>query len=298
MKFAISIPYWGPWHSHTLKTVTIPSLIAAIDHAGVARNVRFIMHTISPDISRQALARFRVDYHPIAPHGVEYLRFAESHKEALTLTEPGEIACLLCADSLVSRELFSETEKQFNKGKRAIAMLGPRTLADPMDAPIGLDGKSLSEWAINNAHPWLWEHVYESGHSISPGALYFKDTSGISCHLFHLHPVMAMNDRDLGFKESTIDNDLLGCFKKDEIFVVTNNEISLCDITPATKEPSLGNLLVYKEVYEWALKYSSFRHRWNFSHKITLTGKGANSQSVVDKLLADLEEAGTEGSLT
>lgn len=291
LKFVITIPYWGPWHAHTCLNVTLPSVLAAINYAQAEDRVRFIIHTPSPDVTKGFLKGFEVEYLPLPPHPVEWQRFAMAHKETLYRAKEGECICLLCADNLVSRELFTFTEWAIATGYKAIAALGPRVMADPIQVPLRAEASQLAKWAIANAHPWTKSLFYGTGNSNSPSVVYFHDSQGISGHGFHLHPVMVLKDRYLTFKGGAVDADLLDCFNKDEIYVVANNEIFMCDITQPERAYGTAGQLNEAEIIKWA-KHShnvTLLHHWNFKHRIIFTGQGANSQLTANSILENLQ---------
>jgi hypothetical protein len=291
MNFVVSIPYWGPWHAHTCATVTLPSVLAAINYAHAEDRVRFIMHTISPDATKGVLKGFPVEYLPIPPHPNEWVRFSMGHKETLFRTNEGECLCLLCADNLVSRELFTFTERAIATGYKAVAALGPRVLANPLTVPLGAEATQMAKWAMENPHPWTKNLFYKTGNSNSPSVVYFRDAQGISGHGFHLHPVTALKDRYLNFKGDAIDYDLLSCFDKKDIYVVANNEFFMCDVTQPDRVFGTAECIDDNAVFQFARNTSNVTplHRWNFKHRITFTGSGADSQSIANNILQQLE---------
>lgn len=291
LNFVVSIPYWGPWHAHTCATVTVPSVLAAINYAKAENRVRFIIHTISPDVTRGLLKGFEVEYLPLPAHPDEWMRFSMGHKETLFRAKDGECLCLLCADNLVSRELFTFTEWAVASSYKAIAALGPRVSANPVMVPLGAEASQLAKWAMENAHPWTKSLYYKTGNSNSPSVIYFHDAQGISGHGFHLHPVMVLKDRYLNFKGGAIDADLLNCFSKEDIYVVANNEMFMCDITQPERQHGTAGRLDDDAIIQWAKNPNSVLplHRWNFKHRITFTGTGANSQSIANSILQQLE---------
>jgi hypothetical protein len=292
LRFVVSIPYWGPWHSHTCRNVTIPSVLAAINYAHAEDRVRFVIHTISPDATKGLLKGFEAEYLPLPPHANQWVQFSMGHKDTLARAKAGECPCLLCADNLVSREFFTFTEWAVATGYKTIAALGPRVTADPTKVPIGSEASQLASWATEHPHPWTKSLFYNTGNSNCPSVVYFQGTQGISAHAFHLHPVMMLKDRNLTFEGDAIDYDLLNSFKSDEIYVVANNEIFLCDVTQPDRVHGTASPLNDTEIIQWAKNPHSVTplHRWNFKHRITLTGQGANSQLIANHILKNLEE--------
>jgi hypothetical protein len=111
----------------------------------------------------------------------------------------------------------------------------------------------------------------------------------MSCHAFHLHPLAVINDRPLNFKHETIDNDLLECFFREEVHVVTRGELALCEVSVPDKRVSLGKVLDDGYIAYWASLKASALHRWLFSHRIALTGDGADSQHHADRILSRID---------
>jgi hypothetical protein len=193
------------------------------------------------------------------------------------------------ADNIVSVELFSFAKQVIEQGGKRIVLAGsPRTFADARVARlgVGLSARDLSVWMIDHAHPWTWHHLFGQGRGSVPSGVYFRDDNGISYHAFRLMPLLVVKDgRPLDFA-TTSDSTLFECFTEDEIYVVGNREIAVCDVSPDWRKPWLGDeIMSVASIAAWAKRNATARQRWLFSHRIVVTGDGADSQPIVDEIL-------------
>lgn len=299
MKFLVSMPAWGDVAPDMLIHTTLKSLLAGLKECPVDGELRFIVHTDRVDALRGTFRGLDVEWRRVPRSDCLYRTLGDCHRDALAAAQPGEVAVLLCADQVLSRETLRFCQLQIESGSRAIVCLGPRTLRQPdfRDVPIGADGKGLAAWSMAHAHPWTQACMFGEGNSGSLSTIYFRSAAGIYCHAFHLHPIAVVNDRSLHFARETIDNDLLDCFDEGEVYVVRGpDDFALAEVSPAQKLPTQYPELFHAgHVAAWAQRNASPRHRWLFRHRIDVVGAPVDDDRG-ERLVAYLDEQTQEAA--
>jgi hypothetical protein len=272
--FLIAIPAWGEWYAQVCTYAAARSVRAATTR--VQGRVRLLVYTDRRDFLRAAFRGLDVEFRVVVADPNAYIAMGNCHRDALANAAPGEIVILMCADQVISGDALAATESLIAAGKRAIFCAGPRVLARPVDAPAGADAACLLQWALAHRHPWTRELIWATGHARALSLVYFEGPDSVAVHGFHLHPFAVLNDRPLTFHRPTLDCDLVDCFTRDEIHVVTQpDELSTIEISPAEKMIPLAKERFYVgDIAAWAHVNASPMHRWLFEHRIVLSGDG------------------------
>lgn len=271
----ISIPAWGEWHTQTCVHAALRSVRAALEHMAAA-TVRFLVHTDRRDFLKPAFRGLDVEFRAVPQHPNFYVTMGNCHREALAAARTGEAIVLMCADQVISGESLASTQRILSTAARAIFCVGPRAIGKPTDVPVGISGRDLLAWGLANRHPWSSELVWGRGRSRALSLVYFEGPESVVAHGYHLHPFAVLKDRDVTFKRATLDLDLIDCFSRDEIHVVTSPDtLSTIEISPLKKMVAIGpHPFDAAAVAGWAKNNTSPMHRWLFSHRLVLAGDG------------------------
>ena len=279
MTWIATIPVWGDWYIDRFINHGLPSLKVAVTEFG--KSVTFRVYTDQADRLRPLFDGFSVEFRDLPMH-IEKVhpRFAACHQNAAYKAKSGDRLMLLCADMVVSRELFSACDARFEAGKKAVVCCATRTVGSP---PIGAKARELLRWTMKNAHPITKDLFWGTGKSACPWTVYFGSDEGITLRGFHLHPIAIVKDRTYSF-EGTIDQDLLNALSHEEIHVVTSaDELGIAEVTVGHRD-DLGrhqHPMTLDSIANWASGRAAPIHRWLSSHSIIITGVGAKMSDVI-----------------
>lgn len=267
MKWVISIPAWGQRGVDSLINICLPSVLAAEWPAQAEGPPRFIVHTDRANEIAAAMRGLEVDYRAIRA-GEKYQMLNWCHADALAVAARGSAVMTLCADMIVSREVFTACQSRFDSGKRAVVVGSSRTLAP--DAPAGLPSGELLDWMMTFAHPYTQESFW-GGSAMPPSTFYFREGTAIVMRGFHLHPLAVVLDRAVPFK-GTLDFDMLQNFGRDEIHVVTDrDEMSAAECSPADMRYNRSRTPIDASVIiPWTRRQLPL-HWWLLTHRIKIT---------------------------
>ena len=278
MDWLIAAPVWGRAYAHRFLGQALPSIRAALDHAGV--RARWIVHTDHRDALDQAMAGLDVAFRAVPGEGDLYRRFGDAHRDALASAPDGAAVALLTADIVVSRETFAACETRFAAGRRAVVAAATRTLA-PVAASIGAASAELLDWTMRHPHPmvracfWGQGDGPEAGRSSTPWAVYFRESGRTILRGLHLHPLAVVKDRPLAF-DGTLDQGLLDRFARHEIHCVTDrDELAMAELSPADRNFSLrrrGEAMTAASIADWARTHARPVHWWLSTHRIVIEG--------------------------
>ncbi len=273
MNWLLSCPVWGDQYIETFKVATLPALNAALKD--IAGPVRFVIHTDNPAAFIGAPFKGSVRFLPVPVEKCLYTTFGNCHREILEIADDGECIAFLTADIVVSKECFVNAERRFDSGKRAIVVTAARTLATPIECPIGATSRDLLEWSFTHLHPVTQGCYWGVGRNPVTWAMYFEGQSGTVLRAFHLHPAFVVNDRPLYFDRTTVDLDLLERYSHEEIHVVVDpSEMSFAEISGLDKSLPQGIPLCVDSVVAWARHHTTPMHRHLFTHRIVVRGTG------------------------
>lgn len=281
MNWTVIIPAWGDYGINHFRDTSYPSIRVAAKYANIEPKI--IVHTDRPN-----------DIHKIAPEvfceqikagGDKYRSMSDVHRRGLDTASEGDRIMLLCADIIVSKEVFSACNKRFDEGKKII-VLGPSRTLGP-DTPVGLSSGELLDWSMQFAHPYTRECFWQRS-TLPPSTFYFRNENNITLRGFHLHPIAVVKDRSMPFS-GTLDSDLIVNFSKHEIHVVTDrDEMSMAECSPIdlqynrTRRP-----LTNDDIVAWARRSKLTPMNWWLStHRIVLTGNGdTNDEEIWNTIL-------------
>jgi hypothetical protein len=275
VSWVISLSAWTPHYRHKLRLVALPSINAALAYA--TGPIKFILHTDAPDEFKDVHFAGDVEFrHFIGASDFPYQSYGNCDRMALESAPEDCNIAFLTSDIIVSREFFSNAEKQFAKGKRAIVGHAARTLAAPEHCPAGLSARQLLGWSLSGErlHPVTAGCMYGQGHNLVAWCTYFQGPHGVIAHAFHMHPFAVVNDRHLWFNRETCDLDLLERFSRDEIYVACDpDEFAWAEISGLEKAiPQLPAPVSVGSIVSWARLHTTPLQRWLFSHRILVQG--------------------------
>jgi len=156
----------------------------------------------------------------------------------------------------------------------------------------------LLDLAVRYLHPSVHHGFWHMGFSGHNSAVYFTSRSGLTAHVFHMHPFALVKEAHRPtFASGTVDQNLMADYGDEEIHIVTSaDEMSVAEISPPMKQhPHARHLFVNQaRVIEWACganRVSPQQCRF-FAHAIQLYGDadGSEEESAVKEILAILKE--------
>lgn len=273
MRWVLACPVWGARYIETFLTATLPAINAALREA--KGNARFIIHTDDPAAFIGAQFGGPVEFRPVFAGRCLYSTFGNCHREVLQMAEHGDYIAFLTADIIVSRECFANAEARFAEGKRAVVVTAARTLATPAECPVGASAREVLEFSFGHRHPVTDGCFWGKGRNPVTWAVYFEGKNSTVLRAFHLHPFAVVADRPLYFDRETVDLDLLDCFDREEIHVVTSpDEMAFAEISGLDKSLPQGEPLCVASVVRWARAHTTPLQRWLFTHRIVVRGTG------------------------
>jgi hypothetical protein len=297
----IEIPAWGKYYVDIACRFTIPAALASLKESNFD-DVTFLVHTDDEEPFRAALSDHKTKFMPLLPMSAPpadgrmprlpqgyWEAFKQAHKDAIETTPQGSIVTLLNSDIVVSRECFSFVEKQMLSGKKVVVSVGIRTqIEDNEGPPIGVTANELYRWIWSHRHHLTEECIWDRGRSTHPTILFFEEGDNVSMHGWHLTPMFIRKDRTLQFK-GTIDDDLLGSFRPEEISYITGGDVAFCEISPNWKLHPFGKALNVKDVLEfWKRRTMRPHYLRNFKQRITVLGNPTKNHPAADQIIAGL----------
>jgi hypothetical protein len=300
----ISVPVWGDVYKQVFLERAAPALRQAIialgEYAGLQGNglkdyCKVVFHTDSPGFADGAFPECSVEYIRIAPGNI-YTSLQYGHRDAINMAPTDYRVGLLNADLVVSRNLFAKCEQHILGGKRAIVLLGIRTLLQEEAPPVGAAPRELLSWAWDHRHIIIKDLEWGKGASHLPTNLFWSDDNSVVARGFHLHPVAIHKQEALNFI-STIDGDMLDTFPRETLHIVTDpDDMALIEMSEGGKRFPVGGPGAVMEAAGVAAAMrsrASELHRWQFGHRILVRGNGAG---INDQLIAGaiLQYLGTD----
>lgn len=270
-QWLISVPAWGQDYLRTFAECAAPALLAAVRALG--EPVKFLIHTDRPDLALAALPGQDVEVRPVGSHPT-YVALQRAHAEAVAVAAPGDRVVLLNADLVVSGNLLVRCAEHFASGKQAVVLLGIRTAAGPARPPAGGAPRALLEWAWAHRHQIIRDLEWPHGQSMLPTNLFFACGGSVVARGFHLHPAAIIKHADVDFS-STIDGDLLDCFPRESVHVVTDpDDCAMLEVSPPERRfPVREGSLSPGNVAAAMATRASATHRWLFEqHRIGVVG--------------------------
>lgn len=287
----IALPAWGSHYVETAIRYTIPAAKAAIARRAPGRKPPlFIVHTDSPRYFAEPLREFETWFFDVPP-GSSFAALTYAHADALDNAPSGATVALLNSDIVVSVEAFAFAEAIFDHGFRVLASVGVRSLVGVEPPPIGATGRHLLEWCWRNRHPITEDSVWGRGKTHLPTCLFYETAGNVVLHCFHLCPVLLRKDRALSWR-GTIDDQLIGCYPPNEVFVPLDREVGFAELSPSWKVFHSGARLTHDAVSAFWKRRFRFEHLRNFKHAIRVAGDGSVDNSPAIALAAELEQWG------
>lgn len=288
----IGLPAWGDRYLDALLRYTIPSILAC-DRPQTP--LRIIVHTDQPEPVSQALRGIDHVIRPVlyVDGKISYSSMSAAHQEVMGMAAPGDFVTLMCADVIFSKECFVAAERRFAEGYKAVACTGTRTVGPLFGnpPPLGMSAAELLHWAVVHFHPIMTQCTWPHGRTQVPSQLYFETDDGVVARVFTPCLFAVVNDRNLHFT-GTIDRDLLECFERSEIHVVTTrDELAVVEVSPMhksfgfTKDPMTPQTIA-RWSHEVGLRPLNY---WFFDHCIEMTGTSDGRDRVfADEVLREV----------
>lgn len=272
-RWLISVPVWGAPYVRTFCERAAPALLAAT--RALLEPARFLVHTDDPAAVRRALAPELVEVRP-TPQKPTYVALQDSHADAVAVASPGDRVVLLNADLVVSGNLLVRCAAHFALGMQAVVLIGIRTEIGPDLPPVGAPPRDLLAWAWDHRHQIIRDLEWPHGGSMLPTNLFWEAGPSVVARAFHQHPVAIVKQENTAFR-STIDGDLLDCFPREVIHVVTDpDDCAMLECSdPRRRFPVRGQHFTPALVAGSMRSRASVTHRWLFSHRVVVRGTGA-----------------------
>lgn len=295
----ISVPAWGDRCVRLACGVALPSIAQAARKA--TREPIFIVHTDQPDAFRGHFGGFR---HEIRPSRTDALspmdHLGVLHREALEMARPGDYFAPLNADQLLSREVFQAVERRFAEGKRLFMYAAPRTVVGRPPG-FGCDASNIIDFFLANPHQMVVDATWGSPGTFHPSVIYQRFGDNACCNAFHQHPVaLVVPEKPIQFV-STVDNDMVCAFSRDQTHVVTDPaEMAMAEMSPPEKlfdgthghegPPGAIVLRSLNWIAQWGMGMLPM-HRWFFSHRVMYRGVDEFDDDPVSRIIRLMDEA-------
>ncbi len=301
----ISVPAWGDHSVRMARDVALPSIVQAA--RGMSREPVFIVHTDQPGAFRGCFGGFLADIRPSeTDKSSPMAHLGNLHRDALKDTRPGDYFAPFNADHLLSREVFAASEKNFSAGKRLVMYAAPRTVAKGSPG-FGCDASAVVDFFLANPHPEVLSATWGAGGTFHPSVLYQRNADNACCNAFHMHPVaLVVPEKPIKFV-STVDNDMVCAFARDDIHVVTEpSEMAIAEISPPEKllggthrEGGPPGAIILRSpnwIADWGCGLLPM-HRWFFRHRVTFRGSpDAFPDDPVPRIIRLMDEAELEAA--
>lgn len=282
-RMIITVPVWGDEYSKLFLGPVLKSHRAALKELdlefGGMIDVRYVVPTDRPAEIAEALGDLDLTLVPIPSKALYTFRtLCDGHRRGIEVAREGDRVVLLCADMLLSRDVFAAVERRFRKGKKAIVSGGLRTVLDRFDPyPPPMRARKLSSWAWDHRHPITKNFVWGKGKTTYPCVVFFENGANVVMRGFHLHPLAVIKDRPLPFSGS-IDLNLMDQYRFDEIHLVTDvDELATAEISHKSKTHNSGDeIFDTNQITAWAIRGGLPMHWWNFRHRIIVRGDGTD----------------------
>lgn len=228
MKWVIAVPAWGARAVDIFMRNGLPSLRAAM--ARLPHEYHFLVHTDQPAAFALALRRWPHTIRPCTAHE-KYEQMSLCHADAIAFADKGDRVAMLCADTVLSHEVFEFCEERFNAGFEAVAAGSVRTL-ESASPPIGVDARTLLAWSFDHLHPINVETIYGEGRAYHLGAMLFRRGDSVIFRGFTVHPVAVVKRGSTAFF-GTVDVDLLAKYaERGTVHYVTDYSMGITSTTP------------------------------------------------------------------
>ena len=270
MNWTLAIPVYGNDYAELFFKVTLPRLKACLAGlSSLAQRISWVIHTDRPEDVNEHIPG-AVCIKITGPH--DYQAFVEGHKEVWEKTPVGERISFLCADLVPSKTAFFFADQVMKQGKKVVICAGIRTHA-PEPPPVGADTRELLEFSMKYPHKIVSDTFFGTGGSENPTNVYFRKGDSVVLRGFHLHP-FTVEKRASGLR-GTVDDDLMEGFTEEEIYVVTNREMALVEMSPLWKSQPAGckpfNIDDMKKCFEQKARGA---HKHFLKHQIRILGEG------------------------
>lgn len=282
-EWLISVPVWGPSYVRTFCDFAAPALVAAARRLG--EPVKFLIQTNHPAPIGRALEGFPVEMREVS-NKPTYIALQNGHADAVREAAPGTRVVLLNADLVVSGNFLTSCAAHLDGGMQAVVLLGIRTNLGSGTPPIDAAPRALLEWAWDHRHQIIRDLEWPHGGSMLPTNLFWQADGSVVARGLHLHPAAIIKGESTDF-HSTIDGDLLDCFPREAIKVITDpDDCSMLEMSdPARRFPVRGQHFSPALVAGSMRTRASAMHRWLFTHRIVVCGDG-------DAVTTDSDPAG------
>ncbi len=298
----VSVPAWGSRCVNLARDMSLPSIVLAARHA--TRQPIFIIHTDRPDELRACFGGFPHEFRVVS--SVEPMeRLGDMHRDALSDARPGDYFAPLNADLSLSREVFVASERRFSQGSRLLMYSAPRTAGGRPG--FGYDAAAMIEFFLDHPHPMVQQATWGAGGTFHPSVLYQRNADNACCNAFHMHPVaLVVSETPISFV-STVDNDMVAAFARDQIHVVTEpHEMAIAEISPPEKrlggthrEGGPPGAIIFRSpnwIADWGCGLLPM-HRWFFRHRVMFRGRpDAFADDPVPRIIRLMDEAELEAA--
>ena len=299
-RWLISVPVWGESYVRMFEEVAAPALLAAVALLDLlGQTVRFVIHTDAADRVRAALPGQAVEVRPVDAQPT-YVALQHAQADALRSTPVGDHVVLLNADIVISGNFLVRCAEHFARGKRAVVLLGIRTVAGPEPPPPGAPPRDLLEWAWAHRHQIIRDLEWPGGTSLLPTNLFFAQGDTVVARGFHLHPAAVIKHAATEFR-STIDGDLLDHFPREDIHVVVDpDDCAMCEVSPPSRRFPVreGLGLNPARVAVSMRSRASAMHCWLVTHRIGVAGSPCDcgDEGAVAEILKIMGQVGPSSS--
>lgn len=276
--------------------LVLPSAELSAADAGVTPHL--ICHTNCPDVVEPRIPEgWTYELRGVGPE-TSYVALQRGHADAVASAEVGDYVLLLNADLVVSVNLIRACAAHFERGARAVVLTGIRTTKQDETPPMGATPRALLEWAWHHRHRIIRDLEWGSGRSMLPTNVFFERGGAVCARGFHLHPVAIVKQEATAF-QSTIDGDLLDCFDRAFVHVVTDpDDCAMLEVSPEKKRFPVGqNVMTPSGVAKSMLHRASDTHKWLFTHRLGVVGNydGDEDERVAAEVLDFM--AGAAGAI-
>lgn len=301
----IVLPAWGEYFVSCAVNYVIPSVDFALAEAG--EDAIWFVYTDNAGAFTEALDGYKVVFKPPPRAGDTYVAgqpqknhvmMSACHSQVLSYCAPDDLAAIINADCVVSKELFAFARKIFRNSSYLVLATGNvRVMLKGAGdlPPIGASGRELWEWAWERRHPIIENCVWGRGKTTFPVTLFFENEGSVIQHCGHLHPIIIRNCPKVSRFRGTIDDGLWQQYQDNEIFYNENINFAITDISPLQLSQShrdnSGAPLSVDYVAAWGNVWNR-NHIRNLRHPIRICGTGPVDTEpvyqIIDKIFKKL----------